>query len=233
MIAIGIAATGGADSPAWIYLFFVVVFAAYFYRPPVARLLHRAGRARPGAAARLRPPRAGSGLHRPAARRQLGLHRPGGGDRLAARRSTAAAPARRAARRRAGRAAPGRHRRGRRPDRRGHLRARLRGDGPRCSAAGPPASCDSTRRPGPDGRRLVGRPPGRALRARPRWSRSGQAATSTEAIETGHAGAGGRPPARTARWTGSATRSSIVAPIRSAGASGGCSRSPPPGAGTA
>jgi diguanylate cyclase (GGDEF)-like protein len=38
LVAIGaaVAASGGADSPGWIYLFFVVVFASYFFRPPVA-----------------------------------------------------------------------------------------------------------------------------------------------------------------------------------------------------
>ena len=38
MIAGGTAATGGANSLAWIYLFFVVVFSAYFYTPRTAAL---------------------------------------------------------------------------------------------------------------------------------------------------------------------------------------------------
>ncbi|MHB8693088.1 MAG: diguanylate cyclase [Solirubrobacteraceae bacterium] len=36
VIGAAIASSGGAGSPAWIYLFFVGVFAAYFYRPVVA-----------------------------------------------------------------------------------------------------------------------------------------------------------------------------------------------------
>jgi diguanylate cyclase (GGDEF)-like protein len=36
LIAVAMASTGGAMSPAWIYLFFIAVFAAYFYRRPVA-----------------------------------------------------------------------------------------------------------------------------------------------------------------------------------------------------
>ena len=36
VIAAAIAASGGGESPAWIYLFFVGVFAAYFYRPALA-----------------------------------------------------------------------------------------------------------------------------------------------------------------------------------------------------
>ena len=36
VIGAAMASSGGADSPAWIYLFFVGVFAAYFYRPVVA-----------------------------------------------------------------------------------------------------------------------------------------------------------------------------------------------------
>ncbi len=35
-IAVAVASSGGAASPAWIYLFFVAVFAGYFYRPAVA-----------------------------------------------------------------------------------------------------------------------------------------------------------------------------------------------------
>src|SRR5438270_2744371 len=35
-IAVAVASSGGATSPAWIYLFFVVVFASYFWSPPVA-----------------------------------------------------------------------------------------------------------------------------------------------------------------------------------------------------
>lgn len=31
-----VAASGGAASPAWIYLFFIAIFSSYFYRPPVA-----------------------------------------------------------------------------------------------------------------------------------------------------------------------------------------------------
>ena len=38
VIALAIASTGGAGSPAWIYLFFVGVFAAYFFGRPVAFL---------------------------------------------------------------------------------------------------------------------------------------------------------------------------------------------------
>src|ERR1700722_1591876 len=33
VIAGEVASSGGAESPGWIYLFFVVVFAAYFHRP--------------------------------------------------------------------------------------------------------------------------------------------------------------------------------------------------------
>jgi diguanylate cyclase (GGDEF)-like protein len=36
VIAVAIASSGGGESPAWIYLFFVGLFAAYFYRPVVA-----------------------------------------------------------------------------------------------------------------------------------------------------------------------------------------------------
>ena len=36
VIAVAMVSFGGAGSPAWIYLFFVGVFAAYFYRPAVA-----------------------------------------------------------------------------------------------------------------------------------------------------------------------------------------------------
>src|SRR5437764_8847372 len=36
VIGAAVASSGGARSPAWIYLFFVAVFAAYFYRPAVA-----------------------------------------------------------------------------------------------------------------------------------------------------------------------------------------------------
>jgi hypothetical protein len=36
VIAAAIASSGGAVSPAWIYLFFIAVFAAYFYGRPVA-----------------------------------------------------------------------------------------------------------------------------------------------------------------------------------------------------
>ena len=36
VIAAAVASSGGAMSPAWIYLFFVAVFAAYFYRRTVA-----------------------------------------------------------------------------------------------------------------------------------------------------------------------------------------------------
>jgi diguanylate cyclase (GGDEF)-like protein len=36
VIGAAIASSGGAGSPAWIYLFFVGIFAAYFYRPVVA-----------------------------------------------------------------------------------------------------------------------------------------------------------------------------------------------------
>ncbi len=38
VIAGAMASSGGATSPGWIYLFFVVVFASYFYRPGVAVL---------------------------------------------------------------------------------------------------------------------------------------------------------------------------------------------------
>jgi diguanylate cyclase (GGDEF)-like protein len=38
LIAAAIALSGGATSPAWIYLFFIAVFVAYFYRRPVALL---------------------------------------------------------------------------------------------------------------------------------------------------------------------------------------------------
>src|SRR2546421_7331293 len=36
IIAMSVASTGGAESPAWTYLFLPAVFAAYFYRRPVA-----------------------------------------------------------------------------------------------------------------------------------------------------------------------------------------------------
>ncbi|MBV9838545.1 MAG: diguanylate cyclase, partial [Solirubrobacterales bacterium] len=36
LIAVAIASSGGARSPAWMYLLFVIVFAGYFYRPAVA-----------------------------------------------------------------------------------------------------------------------------------------------------------------------------------------------------
>jgi diguanylate cyclase (GGDEF)-like protein/putative nucleotidyltransferase with HDIG domain len=36
VVAAAVAASGGAGSPAWIYLLFIAVFAAYFYRRPVA-----------------------------------------------------------------------------------------------------------------------------------------------------------------------------------------------------
>jgi diguanylate cyclase (GGDEF)-like protein/putative nucleotidyltransferase with HDIG domain len=36
VVAAAVASSGGAASPAWIYLFFIAVFAAYFYRRPVA-----------------------------------------------------------------------------------------------------------------------------------------------------------------------------------------------------
>jgi diguanylate cyclase (GGDEF)-like protein len=36
VVAAAVAASGGATSPAWIYLLFIAVFAAYFYRRPVA-----------------------------------------------------------------------------------------------------------------------------------------------------------------------------------------------------
>ncbi len=35
-VAVAVASSGGAASPAWIYLFFVSVFAAYFFKPAVA-----------------------------------------------------------------------------------------------------------------------------------------------------------------------------------------------------
>jgi diguanylate cyclase (GGDEF)-like protein len=35
-LAVGIALSGGARSPAWVALFYVVVFAAYFFKPPAA-----------------------------------------------------------------------------------------------------------------------------------------------------------------------------------------------------
>ncbi len=35
-IALAVASSGGATSPTWIYLFFVVVFASYFWQPPIA-----------------------------------------------------------------------------------------------------------------------------------------------------------------------------------------------------
>ena len=35
LVAIAIASSGGATSPAWIYLFFLTVFAGYFYRRPI------------------------------------------------------------------------------------------------------------------------------------------------------------------------------------------------------
>ena len=35
-VAIVVASSGGATSPAWIYLFFVSLFAAYFFAPPIA-----------------------------------------------------------------------------------------------------------------------------------------------------------------------------------------------------
>lgn len=38
LIALAIAATGGADSPAWIYVFLDAVFASYFFGRPVAAL---------------------------------------------------------------------------------------------------------------------------------------------------------------------------------------------------
>ena len=36
VIASSIASTGGSQSPAWIYLYFIVVFSSYFYEPPIA-----------------------------------------------------------------------------------------------------------------------------------------------------------------------------------------------------
>ncbi len=36
IVAVVVASSGGISSPGWVYLFFVGVFAAYFYRPPVA-----------------------------------------------------------------------------------------------------------------------------------------------------------------------------------------------------
>jgi len=36
LIAVGVASTGGATSPAWVYLLMPAVFSAYFYRPEVA-----------------------------------------------------------------------------------------------------------------------------------------------------------------------------------------------------
>jgi diguanylate cyclase (GGDEF)-like protein len=36
VIALAVAFSGGASSPTWIYLFFVAVFASYFYRRPIA-----------------------------------------------------------------------------------------------------------------------------------------------------------------------------------------------------
>src|SRR4029077_5329678 len=38
LIGTAVASSGGATSPAWVYLFFVVVFAAYFFAWPVASL---------------------------------------------------------------------------------------------------------------------------------------------------------------------------------------------------
>jgi diguanylate cyclase (GGDEF)-like protein/putative nucleotidyltransferase with HDIG domain len=38
LIAVGVASTGGATSPAWVYLLLAAVFSAYFYRPQLARL---------------------------------------------------------------------------------------------------------------------------------------------------------------------------------------------------
>ena len=33
VFAIAVSASGGSESPAWVYLFFAALFAAYFYRP--------------------------------------------------------------------------------------------------------------------------------------------------------------------------------------------------------
>jgi diguanylate cyclase (GGDEF)-like protein/putative nucleotidyltransferase with HDIG domain len=38
LIGAAMASSGGAQSPGWVYLFFIVVFASYFYRPEVAGL---------------------------------------------------------------------------------------------------------------------------------------------------------------------------------------------------
>ena len=40
-IAVAISLSGGARSPAWACLFYVVVFAAYFFKPPARRRLLR------------------------------------------------------------------------------------------------------------------------------------------------------------------------------------------------
>lgn len=58
LIAAGIAFSGGATSPAWIYLFFVAVFVAYFYRRSVA-LLYLFGCVTTHGLALLYDPRAG------------------------------------------------------------------------------------------------------------------------------------------------------------------------------
>src|SRR5947209_7625186 len=36
VVAVVVASSGGISSPGWVYLFFVAMFAAYFYRPPIA-----------------------------------------------------------------------------------------------------------------------------------------------------------------------------------------------------
>jgi diguanylate cyclase (GGDEF)-like protein/putative nucleotidyltransferase with HDIG domain len=57
VVAVAVASSGGARSPAWIYLFFVAVFAAYFYRRPVA-IAYLAGCVATHALALLYDPRA-------------------------------------------------------------------------------------------------------------------------------------------------------------------------------
>ncbi len=61
MIAVAVASSGGAQSPAWIYLFFIPVFAAYFFPPRVA-IAYFAATAATQALVLLYDPRAGHGV---------------------------------------------------------------------------------------------------------------------------------------------------------------------------
>lgn len=62
VIAGEVASSGGARSPGWIYLFFVVVFASYFYRPGVA-LVYMAGSIAVQALPLLYDPSTGNGAY--------------------------------------------------------------------------------------------------------------------------------------------------------------------------